>query len=348
MKKRLMALLLSGVLAVSMFAGCGTQMDKTATVATDGTTEISLGVANFAARLTQAQYDDFYVAYFGENVWRSDMYGYGTTTEDDLKASVMDSLFAMYAMKNHMADYGVEITSEDVAAISAAAEAFIAANSAEAIEALGAEREYVEAYLELLTIQSRMYNEIIKDADTNVSDEEAKTSAYSQVYVSKTSYTDVDGNTVEYTEEELGLLAQTVKAFAEAAKANGLQSAADAYGYKVTTGTYNADSTVLAEVEAALEAMTEDGQVSGLIELENAYYVVQMDAVVDEDATEATRQSIISERQTTLYTEVVDGFLEEMVWEVDEKLWEQVSFDNLFTVYLPETGTEELEATEAE
>lgn len=344
MKKRLMALLLSGVLAVSMFAGCGAEMDKTATVATDGTNNISLGVANFAARLTQAQYDDFYVAYFGENVWRTDMYGYGTTTEDDLKANVMDSLYAMYAMKAHMADYGVEITTDDVTAISAAAESFISANSAEAVEALGAEREVVEEYLTLLTIQSRMYNEIIKDVDTNVSDEEANTSAYSQVYVSKTSYTDADGNTVEYTAEELEALAQNVKAFAEAAKANGLEAAAETYGYDVTTGTYNADSTVIAEVETALTAMTEDGAVSDLIELENAYYVVQMDAVTDAEATESNRQAIISERETTLYTGVVDGYLESMVWELDEDLWAQVTFDNLFTVYLPETETEELES----
>ena len=347
MKKRLMALLLSGVLAVSMFAGCGSEMDKTAVVATDGTTDITLGLANFATRFTQAQYDDFYVAYFGESVWDTDMYGYGTTNEDDLKASVMESLYAMYALKNHMADYGVEITSDDVAAISAAAESFISSNSAEAIEALGAEREYVETYLELLTIQSRMYDEIIKDADTNVSDDEAQTSAYSQVYVSKTSYKDADGNTVEYTEEELATLADTVAAFVADAKANGLEAAAEEYGYNMTTGTYNADTTVLAEVETALEAMTEDGQVSGLIELENAYYVVQMDAVVDAKATEENRQSIISERQTALYTEVVEGYLEGMNWELDQKLWAEISFDNLFTVYLREAETEEVEATES-
>lgn len=347
MKKRLMALLLSGVLAVSMFAGCGVKMDKTAVVATDGTTDITLGLANFATRFTQAQYDDFYVAYFGESVWDTDMYGYGTTNEDDLKASVMESLYAMYALQNHMADYGVEITSDDAAAISAAAENFISANSAEAVEALGAEREYVETYLTLLTVQSRMYNEIIKDADTNVSDEEAQTSAYSQVYVSKTSYKDAEGNTVEYTEEELATLAETVAAFAADAKVNGLAAAAETYGYSVTTGTYNATSSVLAEVEQALDAMTEDGQVSSLIELENAYYVVQMDAVVDAEATEENRQSIISERQTALYTEVVDAYLAEMNWELDQKLWAKISFDNLFTVYLRETETEEVEATEA-
>lgn len=346
MKKRLTALLLSGVLAVSMFAGCSSEMNKAATVATDGTNNITLGVANFATRLTQAQYDDFYVAYFGENVWSTDMYGYGTTAEDDLKASAMENLYAMYALKNHMADYGVEITAEDVEAISAVAESFISANSAEAIEALGADREIVETYLELLTIQSRMRAEIIKGADTNVSDEEAATSAYSQVYVSKTSYTDAEGNSAEYTPEELEALAQKVGAFAEAAKAEGLAAAAETHEYTVSTGTYNANSTVAEEIKNALETLTTDGAVSDLIETETGYYVLQMDAIVDATATESTRNSIISERQNTLYTEVVEGYLNEMEWDLDQKLWRQISFDNLFTVYEPEAGTEELDTTE--
>ncbi len=342
MKKRLLALLFSGVLAISMLAGCSTTMDKTAIVATGAGTEIPLGVANFAARLTQAQYDDFYVAYFGEEVWGTDMYGNGTTMEDDIKANVMSGLYAMYALKNNMADYGVEITEEDITNISAAAEAFISANSTEAIEALGADREIVETYLTLLTIESRMHDEIIKGADTNVSDEEAKTSSYSQVYISKTSYTNEEGNSVEYSEEELTELAQKVKEFGEAAKESGLEAAAEAYDYDVTNGTYYADSSIVEEIATALSAMNKDGEVSEVIETDSAYYVVQMNAVMDKAATESNRQTIISERQSEYYTSVVDGYVEAMEWSYDQKLWEQVSFDNLFTVYLEETaeGTE--------
>lgn len=347
MKKRLLALLFSGVLAVSMLSGCSTEIDKTAIVATGTEKEISLGVANFAARLTQAQYDDFYVSYFGEEVWRTDMYGNGVTMEDDVKTNVMSGLYAMYALQNHMADYGVEITEEDVTAIRTAAEAFISANSSKALEALGADKEIVETYLTLLTIENRMHDEIIKGADTNVSDEEARTSSYSQVYISTTSYTDEEGNSVEYSEEELEELAQTVKEFGEDAKEKGLETAAESYGYNVTNGTYNADSSLTEEIKTALSAMTTDGAVSDVIETENGYYVVQMNKVLDEAATESNRQTIISERQNEYYTSIVDGYVEAMDWSLDEKLWRQVSFDNLFITYLEETeiveGTEILE-----
>ena len=103
--KRWSALLLSGVMTASMLTGCG--MNKNETVATFDETEVPLGVANFAARFLQATYDDFYVAYFGEDVWSSDLYNNGTTMQDNIKDSVMQSLFDMYTLEAHMAEYDV-------------------------------------------------------------------------------------------------------------------------------------------------------------------------------------------------------------------------------------------------
>lgn len=341
MKKKLTALLLCGVLALSMFAGCGNKVDKTATVATLGETEVSLGVANFAARLQQAQYDDFYTMYFGENVWRTDMYGYGTTMEDDLKSSVLQSLNAMYVLKANMADYGVEITAEDVAAISAAAEAFISSNSAEAVEAMGADREVVEAYLELLTIQTKMYNEIVKVVDRNVSDEEANMGAYSYIRVSRANYVDEEGNSVAHTEETLAELATKMDAFMDAARADGFEEAAKAYDFNVYEGTFDSEmSGVTGEIAAELKVLAE-GEMSKLIETETNYYVARLDANTDADATEANRQNIIAERESALYAEVVEGMMKELTWTVDEKVWEQVTFGNLFT-----TVKESVETTE--
>ena len=177
-----MALLLGGVMAVSALAGCG-GIDKDKTVATLNGEPVTLGIANFAARFQQAGYDDFYVAYFGENVWSSDLYGNGSTMQETIKDSVMESLEDMYVLKLHMDEYDVVLTDEEEAAISDAAAAFLSDNSDDAIEALGATQEIVEEYLQLSTIQHKMYDAIIADADTEVTDEEAKTSAYSYVNI---------------------------------------------------------------------------------------------------------------------------------------------------------------------
>lgn len=347
--KRIAALLLSSIIAVSALTGCG--VDKDAVVATLDDKEISLGVANFAARLQQAQYDDFYVAYMGEDVWKSDMYGTGETMEDMTKDSVLTVIQEMYLLQAHMDDYSITISEDEANKIAEAAAKFMSDNEDDAIKALGATEDIVEEYLTLLTVQNKMYNAIIADVDTEVSDEDANTSAYSYVSISKTSYTDEEGNTVEYTDEEKENLLADVKTFLTEAKEQGLETAAEGRGYTVSTGIFSADDTTLDEaVLTALQALTTEGELSEVVETDNLYYVLRMDALTDEEATEEHREEIIEERKSDLYDEVAGAWKEASEWTVNEKVWESVTFDNLFTLVEPTTesvdGTEVLETTE--
>lgn len=344
--KKFTALLLSGVMAASVLAGCG-GIDKDAVVATLDGQEIKLGVANFAARLQQAQYDDFYTAYFGEDVWNSDPYGNGTTMQDNLKDSVIGSIEDMYVLKNHMDDYGVALSEEDQTAIKTTAAEFMSVNTDDALEAMGATEDIVEEYLTLVTIQTRMREAIIVDADTNVSDEEANTSDYSYVVISKTSYKDADGNTVDYTDEEKADLADTVKKFQSAATTVTLEDAADEFGYTVSTGSFASDNTTLdADVLAALQGLTEEGQVSDVVETDSSYYVLRLDTITDADKTEQHRQEIIGNRQSELYSKVLQGYKDEAEWVLNEKVWKTVTFDNLFTTTVESTETETVNSTE--
>ncbi len=343
--KKLTAALLCGVMAASLLTGCG--VNKEATVATFDEQKVPLGVANFMARFQQANYDDFYVAYFGEDVWSSDLYGNGTTMEDSIKGDVMDSLFTMYTLQAHAGEYDVALTADDEAAIASAAETFIAANSKQALRALGADVETVKEYLTLTTIQSRMHDAMILDADTEVSDEEANTSAYSYVFVSKSGSVAEDGSTAEYTEDELAQLKTTVEGFAADAKEKTLEEAAEACGYTVSANTFTADDETLdAAVLTALQGLAE-GEVSDVIDTDNGYYVVRLDAKTDAEATENTRESIISQRQSERYQEILDGWKEGHTWTVDEKVWGTVTFDNLFTTVPESTETETVEETQA-
>ena len=287
--RKITALLLSSAMALSVLTGCG-GVNKDKTVATLNGEPVKLGVANFAARFGQAGADDFYTAYFGKNVWTSDLYGNGTTGQDNFKDSVMDSLEDMYVLQLHMDEYNVSITDDEKAAITAAAAQFMEDNSKDAINALGATQEIVEEYLTLETIQSKMKAAIVAGADTNVTDEEAKTGAYSYVGISKTTHQDESGNTVDYTDEEKEELAAKVADFAKAAKEDGLDAAAEDAGYTVSTGTFTQeDDSVDDNLLAALKNLKE-GEVTDLIDGDSSYFVARLDKEVDEDATEETSE----------------------------------------------------------
>lgn len=345
--KRIAALLLSGVMMTAMLTGCG-GVDKNATVATFDGESVALGVPNFAARLQQASYDDFYTAYFGKDVWKSDMSGNGVTMETNLKTDIINSMETMYVLDAHKDEYGVALTDEEKSTIKETASRFMEENSKDAVKALGASEEIIEEYLSLMTVQNKMYKAMIADADTNVSDEEANTGAYSYVTVSKTTYTDDEGKTAQYTEEEQKALAGKMEKFAAEASKESLETAAEAYDYTVEQGTFKKDDTSLnGAVLDALQSLKE-GETSKVIDADTSYYVVRLDAKTDAEATEKNRQDIITQRQKDLYNEILTGWKEKHEWKVDEKVWAAVTFDNLFTTVEESDDTESVEPEETE
>lgn len=340
--KKLAALLLTGALCVSALTGCGANPEDT--VATLGEESVNYGVANFLLKYQKASVDDLYAMY--GMTWDTDLYGIGTTLEDDFKDSAMQLLHDLYTLKNHMSDYGVEITAEDKTAITEAATAFLEANSEEAIEEFGATQEIVEEVLTLYTIQAKMYNAIIAEADHEVSDEEANMRGYSLVMINIDGEYDESYNYVEYTDAEVAVLRESANRMSELLLGKTLEDAADELGFEVTTGTYANDDTTLDEELLAAMNELKEGEVSKLIETEYALYFVRIDADTDEAATESNRQSIIAERETALYEEVLNGWQEDDGWTVDESVVDKIDFHNLFTQV--EESTEDTENTESE
>ena len=340
--KKLAALILSGALCLTALTGCGAKAEDT--IATLGNENVTYGVANFLVKYQKATVDDMYSMYAGyygvESLWDMDMSGSGSTTEEEFKASAMDLLHDMYTLKAHMADYGVELTAEDEAAIAEAANAFLAANTEEAIKEFGATEEIVTELLTLYTIQGKMYDAIIADTDREVSDEEANMRGYSMIQIDLTGKYDESYNWVAYTEDEVAAIKKTALNMELDIDAEGMEKVAAKNGYSVTTDAYGKNDTALDEnVKKTLDALTE-GEVSGMIETENAIYFLRLDAETDEAATEQNRASIISERELALYEETIVKLQENDGWKINDSVVDKIEFHNIFT-QVKETESEE-------
>lgn len=349
--RRLAALILTGVISLSALTGCGAKPEDT--VATLGEETVSFGMANFIVKYQKASLDDMYAMYAGlygvDSLWDTDMSGSGSTTEEQLKDSAMELIHGMYTLKAHMEEYGVTITEEEKAAIQEAANAFLAANSEEAIEEFGATEEIVNEVLTLYTIQAKMYNAIIADADHEVSDEEANMRGYSMISIDLSKKTQEDGTTSEYTEEELEELKEKALQMGLDLKTKTLEEVAEENEYEVTEGTYGKeDSSISADLLSALDELKE-GEVSGMVETEDAIYFLRIDADTDETATEQKRASIIEEREYALYEETLKNWQEDDGWDVKKSLLKEIDFHNLFTKYQEteeENGTETSDVSE--
>lgn len=342
--KRLLPLLMAAVMGASVLTGCGS-IDKEAKGATLNGEEISLGFMNFMARYQQAVYDGYYSSMFGTDFWSQDLYGSGSDMETTVKQQVVDSIEVLYLLEDHMADYNVEITEEELSAMDEAAEQFMSDNSKTAIEQVGATKEYVKEMLRLYTIQAKMQDAIEAEVDTEVSDEEAAQKTFSYVRISKTTTTDADGNSVEYTDEEKEELKNTVDEYAAKARED-FDGAAQEAGYTVSTYSYGADESTFAEAVISQADEMTDGEVSGVLEDDNYYYIIRMDSTFDEEATATKKEKIVDQRKSDHYSEVCDGYKEEAAFEVNESEWKKVKFDDLFTIKQEEADS--TDSTESE
>ena len=364
--KRTSAKVICGVLTAAMAAtgltACGdsTVVDGTQTALVINDEEINLGKANFMLRYQQATMASYYET-------MSSMLGQeyslsfdalsdesdedSPTVGENLKEDALTSIEQAFLMRQHASEYDVALTDEEVQGAKDAAAVFVEDNDAETLTKLGVTQEDIEDVMQVYAIQSKMYDPMIADVDTEVSDEEAQQSSISYVQVStEGTETDENGETVELTDEATAEKTESAQTFLERLNAsedpatadfsdlrteindelNAQRRAEEAAADTAEDGTDAAEdstdeiyltaseTTFGADDEDLDEALKEaaqtlsDGQVyAEVIEGENAYYVVRMNSVLDREATDSQKKTIVQERQAEAYSNQLDTWVEE-------------------------------------
>ena len=355
--KRAAVLTVAGLLTAGTLAGCSGSINTDAVVATVGDEDITLGVANFYARMTQGQYETYYAGMMGmtgEDMWAQEVEE-GKTYEQAVKESIMTELENLYIIAQHAADYEVSLTEDEQGAIREAATQFDERNSDETKEAVSGYRKDIEKYLELFTIQNKMESKMKEGVDEEVSDEEAAQKAMKYVYFSFSS-TDDSGNTVDLTDEEKDALRDDAQTLADRVKdGEDMTEVAEEMGLTVNDLTFDEESTGPNEdLVAEVDGFTEEGETTGPIESDLGIYVGQLTSLLDRDATDQEKNNIVEERRQEQYDSLLEEWRDGVKIEVDEKAWDKIDFNETgVTIITPEaqdgsdlSGTDESEDTQ--
>lgn len=361
--------ILAAALAAGTLSGCSKTIDGTKTVATVGDEKVTLGLASYMVRDQQAQTVSYYnmlmsqygVSGSASNVW--DQKGDdGKTVGESSKDGVMKTINQLYVLKAHAADYDVTITDDEEKAIKEAAAEFIKDNDEKILKKLAVSEDDIVTYLELVTIRSKMHDPMTADVDTEVSANEKDQTRVTIVKVStEGTEKDDDGNTIDLTDEEKAQkknLAQQVldkvKASDDVANADmdalakevddSLSATAPAF----TTAGSTDDTLDEAVQDAALEL--KDGEVAdSVIEGDDGYYVVRLDKMLDEDATENKEKTVISERKSDLFDSTLEDWVKEEKIKVKDKVWDQITVtDSVSFVYKSADSSDDTESSDAQ
>lgn len=350
-RKKAVLLTAAGALAAMAVTGCSGSINTDAVVATVGEDDITLGVANFYARMTQGQYETYYAGMMGttgEAMWTQET-GEGQNYEESVKDSLMENLENMYLISQHAADYEVSLTKEEEDAISEAAAQFDEDNTDEAKEIVSGYRKDIEEFLRLATIQTKMDSKMREGVDENVSDEEAAQKAMKYVFFSYTT-TDDSGNSTELTDDEKADLKTNAQTLADRVNAGeDISTVAEELGQTAYDLTFDSESTSPNEdLIAAADALKTEGAVTDVIETDDGLYVGQLTSLLDRDATDQKKESIVEERRQDQYDSLLEQWKDDTDIEVDEKVWNKVDFEDTgVTIITSETDTSDESADSA-
>ena len=329
--KKAAILTAAGALAAMSVTGCSGSINTDAVVATVGDEDITLGVANFYARMTQGQYETYYASMMGttgEAMWTQEA-GEDQTYEESVKDSLMENLQNMYLISQHAADYEVSLTEDEKDAISEAAEQFSEANTDEAKEVVSGYKKDVEKFLELATIQTKMDGKMREGVDEEVSDEEAAQKAMKYVFFSYTS-TDDSGNSTTLSDDEKEGLKTDAQSLADRVKAGeDISAVAEEMGQTAYDLTFDSESTSPNEdLIAAVDAFETEGETTDVIEADDGLYVGQLTSLLDRDATDQKKASIVEQRRQDQYDSLLEEWRNSTDISVDHKVWEKVDFED--------------------
>ena len=331
--KRAVVLTAAGVFTAAAVTGCSGSVDTEAVVATVGDEEITLGVANFYARMTQGEYETYYAGMMGttaEEMWSQD-YDEDHTFEESIKDTIMENLENMYIIAQHADDYEVSLTEEEEQAISDAAEQFSADNTDEAKEAVSGYKKDIEKYLELATIQSKMDSKMKEGVDEEVSDEEAAQKSMQYVFFSYTSTDEESGEVTDLTDAEKESLKTTAQTLADrTAGGEDMETVAAELGAEVQTATFDGESTSPnTDLVAAADALENEGDVTDVVETDNGLYVARLTSLLDREATDTEKENIVEERRQDQYDSLLEEWRNGTEIDVKEKVWRKVDFEDL-------------------
>lgn len=327
MKKRsFMPVLVGVVTAAALLSGCALKGDETAISV--GDTEIKADVANFYARYTQAQYETYYSAYMGDDKWNSEA-SEGMTYEESVKDSIQEALTTMVLLEQHMDEYDVVLSDAEKKVITDTAQEFDEDNSLEDKEKVSGDKKAVERTLTLMAIQQKMREAIQTGVNAEVSDEEAAQKSMQYVFFSYNT-TDESGASAAVSDEEKEELKKKAGKLAKDLKDGGdFEKLAGDAGVEISVSTFDAESTTPDEELIKAADALEEGGSTDVIETDNGCYVAKVTSLLDREATDARKDTIVQERKEELYSTTCERWRKESDITVHEDVWKKIDFNDL-------------------
>lgn len=325
-------------------SGCS-GLDNTEIVLTTGLSGNQLfKVGSSACTLPEAMiYVDAYVeqyeTVYGVEMWSHD-FG-GITFEEYVKNDVISQLATVKAITLLAEEYEVALNEEEEEQVKEAAKEYYESLGQEERDWMKLKEKNAEALFYDHLLAEKVYEEITKDVNTEVSDDEARVITVQQIFL-ETTRAGESGQEALSPEEKQEVYERARDILMQIEEGREFQILASVYhqGEEQSTVTFGRGEREQAYEDVAF-ALEKD-QVSPIIETQKGYYILKCTENFNREATEENRVTMLEKRRDTVFSQVYDEFIANEPSEFNTRLWKKVSLENhtlehtgenFFTIY---------------
>lgn len=327
MKKRITVILLLIMLSLT---GCGNKNASTKVVLTTGfhkneifrieTMSCTLPEIMVFLTNTQNQYESVY----GEEIWLTDLEG--VTMEENVKETVLAQLAQIKTMNLLAERHGVVLGEEEKKKVREAAEAYFNSLNQTEKDSMQVTEEIIEKLYGEYALADKVYEYIIKDINPEISDDEARTITVQHILL-KTYAVDGTGQKIEYSQEAKKQAYERAKEVLKLAKEEGsdfeqliLEYSEDEKG----TYSFGKDEVEQSFEEAAFNLET--GEISDIVETSYGYHIIKCISTFNREETDANKVKIVEKKKEEVFGQEYEEFVSSLTRDLNEDLWEKVSF----------------------
>ena len=268
---------------------------------------------------TQNQYESV----FGNEIWEKDLKG--ANLESSIKENVLARIAQIKAMNLLAQKHAITLDEKELNLSLKAAEQYYNSLNDIEIKKMGVTEEMIVSLYQEYALANKVYRDIIKDINPEISDDEARTITVEQILF-KTYTLNGKGEKTALSKSEKD------KIYQKAQKVDALAKAGQDFSKLIEeysddkVGTYSYGK---GEMEAAFEKVTFElgkDEVSDVIESEYGYHIVKCISTFDRGETDANKVKIVEQRKKEVFNEEYNEFLATLTRNLNTKLWNNITF----------------------
>lgn len=268
----------------------------------------------------QNQYESVY----GDKIWESS--ADGESLEQNVKDNALAKMAQVKTMNLMALEMGVELDNSEIKQVENAADKYFDSLNTTEIEALEVNQDTIYKLYEEYYIAQKVYQEIIKDINPEVSDDEARNIKVEYILI-KTYSQDGTGKRIEYTENAI----QTARDRAQTA----YERAMDGENFEDLIIEYNEDDESVISLgktdigDLAIRNMLFDmanDEISPVFQTSDGFRIVKILSTYDIDETDANKIEIVEQQREAVFGEKYDEFVSGLTRKLNDPLWNSITF----------------------